>query len=382
MARVAGRGRVWWRGENSFKRITGRPDYLVELFFAADIVRKRAMAIVASEEAHLPVEGQAMTTQLGQRRWLRLACVAALFAQLVLSASAQDRAIPLPMPTFTTGVSLVPITAVVRDGRGRVVRNLTREDFEVLEKGKPRPIVSFAANDNGAISVAILFDVSGSMRVAGRMDAGKGVVELLLEAMQPGADEVGLFTFEKTIHEEVPFTTDQSQIRLGLGQMSAAMGLTSLYDAIAQTTKTLAERPSKRRAVIVITDGVDTSSTMTPAAVSGLASASDVPVYVIAVVSPLDHPGTDLAVVTDAQMDTSLSNLAYWTGGSLTLVSAPAHASVAARDLIAELRQQYLLAVESAGQAGWYGLEVRTRKRELNVRARSGYFAGGTRRVS
>jgi Ca-activated chloride channel homolog len=220
------------------------------------------------------------------------------------------------------------------------------------------------------------------MRVAGRMDAGKGVVELLLEAMQPGADEVGLFTFEKTIHEEVPFTTDQSQIRLGLGQMSAAMGLTSLYDAIAQTTKTLAERPSKRRAVIVITDGVDTSSTMTPAAVSGLASASDVPVYVIAVVSPLDHPGTDLAVVTDAQMDTSLSNLAYWTGGSLTLVSAPAHASVAARDLIAELRQQYLLAVESAGQAGWYGLEVRTRKRELNVRARSGYFAGGTRRVS
>ncbi len=318
-----------------------------------------------------------MNTRHGQRLWLRLACVAALLAQVVLSASAQDR-----VPTFTTGVSLVPITAVVRDGRGRVVRNLTRDDFEVLETGKPRPIVSFAANDHGAISVAILFDVSGSMRVAGRMEAGKGVVELLLDAMQPGVDEVGLFTFEKTMREEVPFTTEPGQIRIGLGEMSAAMGLTSLYDAIAQTTKTLADRPSKRRAVIVITDGVDTSSRMTPAAVSALASASDVPVYVIAVVSPLDHPGTDLAVVTDAQMDTSLSNLAYWTGGSLTLVSAPAHASVAARDLIAELRQQYLLAVESAGQAGWYGLEVRTRKRELNVRARSGYFAGGTRRVS
>jgi VWFA-related protein len=321
-----------------------------------------------------------MSERRGQSRCWRLAGVAVLAAHMAMTASAQDR--PMPMPTFTTGVSLVPITAVVRDGRGRVVRNLTREDFQVLEKGSPRPIVSFAADDHGPISVALLFDVSGSMRVAGRTDAGKDVVERLLSVMEPGTDEVALYTFEKSIREEVAFTTDPTQIHTGLGQMSAAMGTTSLYDAIAQTAKTLAHRPSKRRAVIVITDGVDTSSTMTPPEVSGLASASDVPVYVIAVVSPLDHPGTDLAVVTEAQTDSNLANLAYWTGGSLTLVSAPAHASIAARDLITELRQQYLLAVESAGAAGWYGLEVRTKKRDWNVRSRSGYFAAGTRRVS
>jgi Ca-activated chloride channel family protein len=151
---------------------------------------------------------------------------------------------------------------------------------------------------------------------------------------------------------------------------------------IAQTAKTLADRPAKRRAVVVITDGVDTSSTMTPPHVSGIASSSDVPVCVIAAVSPLDHPGTDLAVITEAQADTSLSNLASWTGGSLTRVSAPAHATAAARELVTELRQQYLLAVESAGEAGWYNLEVRTRKRARSVRARSGYFAAGARRVS
>lgn len=320
----------------------------------------------------------------GRQAWWRLAGVAAFVTLLGVSPleiplDAQDRLVP----TFSTRVALVPITAVVRDGHGKVVRNLTRDDFQVLEKGTPRPIVSFAADDQGPISMALLFDVSGSMRLAGHTEAGKDVVEHLLAAMKPGSDEVALFTFDKSLRREVGFTGDPDDLRAGLDHLSPANGLTSLYDAIAQTTKTLADRPAKRRAVVVITDGVDTSSTMTPPEVSGLASASDVPVYVIAVVSPLDHPGTALAVVTEAQTETNLANLAYWTGGSLTMVSAPAHAQMAARDLVAELRQQYLLAVESANEAGWYGLEVRTpRKRDLSVRARSGYFAAGPRRLS
>jgi Ca-activated chloride channel family protein len=314
----------------------------------------------------------------------------ALCAQAVVLTSAQSQPPVAPDqagqpvlkgPTFTTSVSLVSITAVVRDSKGRVIQHLTRDDFQVLEKGQPRPIVTFDPNAQGPVSLAVLFDVSGSMQVANHMDAGKDVVSHLLDALQPGTDEVGFFTFEKSIRQDVPFTTDHSQVRAALGQMSA-MGLTSLYDAIAQTAKTLGDRPSKRRAVVVITDGVDTSSTLTASEVSGLASSIDVPVYVIAVVSPLDHPGTRLSVVDESVMATNLSNLATWTGGSLTLVSAPAHAPVAARALIAELRQQYLLAVESASQAGWYGLEVRTKKRDWNVRTRSGYFAPGSRRVS
>jgi len=329
---------------------------------------------------------------------LRALLIALCAAQAVVSTRAQEapqspQTLPAPQqaqsdqqlllkgPTFTTNVSLVSITAVVRDSKGRVVQHLTREDFQVLEKGQPRQIVTFDPNDQGPVSMAVLFDVSGSMQVANHMEAGKDVVGRLLDSLQPGSDEVGLFTFEKSIHQDVPFTTDHAQVRTALGQMSA-MGLTSLYDAIAQTAKTLADRPSKRRAVVVITDGVDTSSTLTAPEVSGLASSIDVPVYVIAVVSPLDHPGTNMAVVDESVMATNLSNLATWTGGSLTLVSAPAHASLAARQLIAELRQQYLLAVESASQAGWYGLEVRTRKRVLNVRTRSGYFARGPRQVS
>jgi hypothetical protein len=84
----------------------------------------------------------------------------------------------------------------------------------------------------------------------------------------------------------------------------------------------------------------------------------------------------------DSPVTTHLSNLASWTGGELMMVSAPAHASQAARDLITELRHQYLLAFESAKEPGWYELDVRTRRRELTVRARSGYFASQSARPS
>ena len=106
---------------------------------------------------------------------------------------------------------------------------------------------------------------------------------------------MSLFSFDRELRQEVPFTKDLEAVRSGLYKVEA-LGLTSLYDAIGRTARTLATRPSPRRAVIVITDGLDTSSELTPSEVSGLASAIDVPVYVIAVLSPLDHPGTTYAV--------------------------------------------------------------------------------------
>jgi Ca-activated chloride channel homolog len=286
-------------------------------------------------------------------------------------------------PTFRTSVDLVPVTAVVRDRRGRTVRNLGREDFEVYERGRQRRIVDFKATDQGPVSLAILFDVSGSMRVGTQLEAGRRAVDHILSWVEAGRDELGLFSFDRELRQEVAFTHDPSQVRAALGQLTA-LGQTSLYDAIAATAQRLGDRPSPRRAVVVITDGIDTSSALTPAQVSLLASRIDVPVYVVAVLSPLDHPGTAQAVVKaeDSPVATHLAELAEQTGGDLMMVSAPAHASQAARELITELRHQYLLAFESATEPGWYELDVRTRRRELTVRARSGYSASQPARPS
>jgi hypothetical protein len=117
--------------------------------------------------------------------------------------------------------------------------------------------------------------------------------------------------------------------------------------------------------------------------VSGIASSIDVPVYLFAVVSPLDHPdGPDgVGGATAAVVGGALSDLARWTGGDLFMISGPADAGVAAGQLLSELRHQYLIAFESAPEAGWHRLDIHTRNRELSVRTRSGYIAGRQERM-
>lgn len=278
-------------------------------------------------------------------------------------APAQDR------PTFSAGVALVPITAVVRDARSRLVRDLTRDDFQVLENNQPRQILDFSATDRGPVSLAILVDTSGSMR-GPNLIRGKEVVERLLTWIDPGADEVALFTFDRAIRQETPFTNAPDNIRSALNTTDA-WGLTSLYDAIADTAKRFGDRRSGRRAVIVITDGDDTSSLLTPPEVSGLASAIDVPVHVIAVLPPRPAPSDTLAAPADA----GLSDLAYWTGGDLHHATSPGEANRVIAALMEELRQQYFLAIESSAASGWYRLDITTKRRNLTVRARIGYFA-------
>jgi VWFA-related protein len=277
--------------------------------------------------------------------------------------------------TFRTGVALVPITAVVRDSRNRIVRNLDRDDFHVLENSQPRRILDFRATDEGPVTLALLFDTSGSMRGPNR-ERAKEVVNKLLDSLNHTSDEVALFTFDKALRQETPFTSDADRIRGAMDDIEA-WGLTSLYDAIGETAKRVADRRAQRRAVIVITDGVDTSSTLSAPEVSGLASSIDVPVYAIAVV-----PAREPAAKDGAEGEGALADLAYWTGGDVNHIAAPQAANIAIAGLMAELRQQYFLAIESDSASGWHRIDVKTRRRGLTVRARSGYFTAGPGRAN
>jgi hypothetical protein len=133
--------------------------------------------------------------------------------------------------------------------------------------------------------------------------------------------------------------------------------------------------------LLVITDGVDTGSQLTAPEVSGLASSIDVPVYLLAVVTPLDHPGAEFEVTSDGRKErtATLEDLARWTGGDMRISSVPAHTSVAIQDLFAELRHQYLVSFEPGDRPGWHPLEIRTRKKGLVVHARGGYMSGPSR---
>ncbi len=298
-----------------------------------------------------------------------------------LSAGASVRAqVPVhrAAATFRSSVDLVSIQASVRDRRGRPVKGLTTADFEVRDNGLPRPILSMRADHGSPVSLAILVDMSGSMRVGPKMAMARQAFATLVSQLREGEDEVALFTFDSALHERRPFTSNLARLSGALDDLRP-FGATSLYDATAATARRLAERPASHKAIVILTDGVDTSSALTPAEVSGLASSIDVPVYVIATVPAVDQ----LALIegssrSSASEGADLRDLAEWTGGQLIFTHSPVDNVVLASNLLQELRQRYVLAIEAAGSQNqqWRRLEVRVRKSSAVVKARSGYFGG------
>ncbi len=281
-----------------------------------------------------------------------------------------------PRATFRSGVEMVTINAVVRDHKGRVVPNLTRSDFELLDSGRPQKIKDFRA-DQAPVTVALLFDTSGSMQVASKSSAARTAADQFLAFLQAGRDQVAVFSFDSSLRELQTFTRDRDRVRASFGKVEEPFGMTSLRDAIAETARRVAARGGSHRGVIVFTDGVDNNSRLTPAEVSGIASSIDVPVYVVAVVSPLDHAGQSSAVVDEKGSPTGeLIDLAQWTGGDAFVSSTVAQSGQAVKQIVDELRFQYLIAFEPGGKPGWHPLEVKLRDRHLSVRARGGYFAG------
>jgi Ca-activated chloride channel family protein len=289
---------------------------------------------------------------------------------------------PAPVATFRAGVDLVRVSAVVRDQKGRFVQDLSAPDFEVLESGLPRPITSFRRYLSGA-SVALLFDVSGSMEVSSKLAHAREAATLLLSWL--GAeDEAAIFVFDTALQELTPFTTGLRACPPALEGITP-FGATSLHDAIAQTATLTGNREGRRRAVVVLSDGSDNASRLSAAEVSGIASAIDVPVYIIGIVSSIDDPSADIAVTPPpdrSPLAGSLADLAAWTGGQVFVASTPMQWGIAARQIVDELRHQYLIAFESSDLPGWHPLVIRARGRDLVVRARGGYIAGDSRQTA
>jgi len=280
-------------------------------------------------------------------------------------------------PTFRGGVELVTIRAVVRDGKGRPVTTLTKDDFELYDNGVSWPIQA-VEQDSGPVGLALLFDISGSMDVNDRFNRAREQGYFLLSGLRNGEDEAAIYAFDSQLHVVQPFTTDLDQLRGSITEFSR-WGMTSIHDAIATVSKSMDTRSTRRRALVVLTDGIDTGSSLTPAEVSGIASSIDLPVYIVAIVPAIDDPrrtGRHDALTGE------LADLARWTGGQLHIVTSRAEATATAQRILGELRRQYLIAFEPGATPGWHSVEVRVRRKGHTVKARSGYFAGAGRPVS
>jgi len=267
---------------------------------------------------------------------------------------------------FRAGVDLVPVAAVVRDEHGRTVGGLRADDFVVVDGGERRPVLGFSEDPTAPISLAVLVDESGSMS-GDRARACDFVAALVAELgrMAVVGDRVALAGFSSSVREIVPFTTDLGRLQPGL-ELTEAFGATAVHDAIADAARRLVPVEG-RRALVVVTDGMDTRSRLTIEQVSGIASAIDVPVYVARV---------ERATGGQPEAGPSLEDLARWTGGGALAAASADTARAAASRIVSDVRHQYLIAFESAPQPGWRLLEIRTTQPGLTVSARSAYVAG------
>jgi Ca-activated chloride channel homolog len=277
---------------------------------------------------------------------------------------------------------MVTVAATVRTRRGRPVVNLKPSDFQLLDSGKPRTITDFKS-EPAPVSVALLVDFSGSMEVGERRGAARDAAAHVVNFLKPDIDQAGLYVFDQKLHEVQAIAPAPGGVLAQLESMSRPFGATSLFDAIAETGRVLAGSGGQRRAVIALTDGADNASRLTASEVSGIASSIDVPVYIVVIVSPLDRDGKttiDDPRLMDAALEGPLADLARWTGGQIFVGAGPSQSLDAARQIVSELRQHYLIAFEPDGRPGWHPIELRTRDEDHVVRARSGYIVQDGRR--
>jgi len=297
----------------------------------------------------------------------RLLVVSVLMA-LATPVWAQDE----PAAVFKSSVDMVSMAAVVRDARGKIVPSLRREDFEIFDAGKSRPIVDLRTELAAPASVALLVDGSGSMKVGAANDLSQRISGAILASLNPSRDDAALYSFDTRLLSVQEFTHDLKTVTDRLSVVDS-WGSTSLYDAIAGTAAIVSKRTANRRALVVLTDGADTASAYPPEQVSAIASAVDVPVYVF-VMATMTREGEK--VPFESERRSTLANLARATGGDFFVAYDIASTTAAINQLVEELRHQYVLAFEASPEHGWRNVQVRTRKKGLVVRTRGWYLSG------
>jgi Ca-activated chloride channel homolog len=294
-----------------------------------------------------------------------------------LLALAAARPAPAEVPRFASGADLVILSATAVDRHGRPVTGLRRDEFRVFEDGRPQRVEHFAEGRSAPARVLLLVDASGSMNGALKTTSTRMAVTQLLAGMDPG-DEVALAGFDHRYWGLVPFTRDRARIVAAMGELEP-FGSTALHDALDHAARDLASAGEGRRAVVVVTDGVDTASQLRPDDVLARSQALDVPIYALNVVSPVDDPGSELFAKTArpaaATAGTAvLARYALLSGGASFTASDLGGLEKAAAAILGELKHQYRLGYDPPpGPPRFRRVEVLSTRKGVLVKTRSGY---------
>ena len=325
-------------------------------------------------------------------------CLGLLCQPMVYPQAPQD-----PNYKFKSAVNLVSFTATITDSSGRHVSGLTKDNVSLFEDGTRQQLAMFKFEPE-PVSVGIVFDTSGSMRTK-IQDVADAVAHFGATALPD--DDIFLMQFSNRAHIVMEFTNDRDRLASAANNLRAG-GSTVLYDAVSEALDHVLHGKNRRQALVVITDGEDTSSATSLDYLLQQAKESEVLVYCIGIGEisahkqggssrpsiasqlpsiilggrnrgrqPQNLPGRDTVDMF------VLNSLGEVTGGRAWQIRPNSRGGVdeidrVTQEISAELRQQYFIGYYPSNTAhdGTYrAIRVTTNTPDYTVRTRRGYYA-------
>jgi Ca-activated chloride channel family protein len=291
----------------------------------------------------------------------------------VALAALGSLALARQLPSFHAGIDVISLSVTVTDRSGRYVTDLTPAQFHVFEDGVEQEVAYFDRT-NVPIALALLLDTSVSME--GKMATAQEAAVGFARRLRP-QDLAELVGFANTTEVLQPFTNDQAALEAAI-RRTAAGGSTSLYTAVyislKELTKTRAatDRTIRRQAIVVFTDGEDTSSLVGYDDLLDLARRSETAIYAIGLRSPAEN-----AARTYSETDFALRQLAQETGGRTFFPSRVQDLASVYEQIADDLASQYVVGYVSKStkrDGGWRRVTVRVDREGAGARTRLGYF--------
>jgi VWFA-related protein len=316
---------------------------------------------------------------------------------------------------FKSGVELINVTATVTDASGRFVPDLRKEDFLVYEDDQLQTVTHFNS-ERVPVSLGIVLDTSGSM-VGDKIRAAQSALGRFLYDLLDRDDELFLYRFSNDPILLQNWTTDRALLSRALGRI-VPNGGTAMYDAVAEAIPLAEEGKNRKKALLVISDGNDTSSRIDVREVKQLVRESEVLVYAIGIDGdpepafrrqpraptriplPLPFPpgrgrsgwpprqppisgpagpggGTWGAASDDRVNVVALRDMTDDSGGRTEIIRDTGDLNPATASIANELNQQYYLGYAAGAKKDgrWHTIRVEVRKGAYRVRARRGYVA-------
>ncbi len=289
---------------------------------------------------------------------------------------AQDVAI------FTAGVKVVNVLATVRTKKGEFVRDLDRDDFAVAEDGRPQEIRYFTRQTDLPLTLGLLIDTSMSQqKVLG--DERGASFRFIDQVLREATDQVFLMQFDMVAQVKQELTSSRTQLNDALAFVDTPTrrelelqrgGGTVLYDAVVEASRDILSKRTGRKAVILMTDGVDTGSESTAAAAIDAATRADTLVYSIY----FTDSGYYGPLGEAASGRRALNRMSEETGGRFFEVSKRLSVDQAFAAIQDELRSQYSLGYVSDKPvviSEFRKIQLAVRRKGLLIQARERYWA-------